>query len=84
MLNTETVGTGSPILAKLYYQDIRHLEGKILTIIDASIGEPKQNKAIKDLIRRAIWFDWVESLHRTDKSMASGMPDLDSSHSDRA
>jgi len=33
---------------------IRFLAGRILTIIDASIKEEKQNKAIKDLIRNEV------------------------------
>ncbi len=33
---------------------IRFLAGRILTIIDASIHEEKQNKAIKDLIRNEV------------------------------
>ena len=39
----------------IHYQQIEwglgHLVGKVLTIIDASISTPEQNKAIKDLIR---------------------------------
>lgn len=31
------------------------LEGKIKTIIDASVSDPIQRKAIKDLISEAIW-----------------------------
>ena len=31
------------------------LEGKILTIIDASIQDVEQRKAVKDLIRQTIW-----------------------------
>jgi hypothetical protein len=35
-----------------YIEDnFRHLAGKILTIIDASISENRQNKCIKDLIK---------------------------------
>lgn len=34
--------------------DARRLSGKILTIIDASINEKIQNKAIKDLIKEEI------------------------------
>ena len=33
---------------------LRRLTGQILTIIDASISELKQNKAIKDLIKNEI------------------------------
>ena len=31
------------------------LTGKILTLIDASVVEPRQNKALKDLIHNVIW-----------------------------
>ena len=38
-----------------------NLEGKLLTIIDASISEREQNKAVKSLIRNTSWnqFDTV-------------------------
>jgi len=32
-----------------------YLLGRVLTIIDSAIAEEKQNKAIKDLIRQAVW-----------------------------
>ena len=35
-------------------QEIRILEGKLLTIIDAMIVEDKQNKAFKDLVRNEL------------------------------
>ena len=35
-------------------QDIKVLSGKLLTLIDASIPEPKQNKAFKDIVRNDI------------------------------
>jgi len=39
-----------------YIEDmLRMLSGRILTIIDASISEEKQNKAIKDLVKKEIW-----------------------------
>lgn len=63
--------------AWLQYDDIKHLEGKILTIIDAAIGELKQNKAIKDIIRRTIWFDWSASLEKVDPEMGQSMPRLE-------
>ncbi len=34
-----------------------HVVGIVKTIIDAVIVDPKQNKATKDLIHQAIWFD---------------------------
>jgi len=39
-----------------YIEDmLRMLSGRVLTIIDASISEEKQNKAIKDLVKKEIW-----------------------------
>lgn len=35
----------------------KHLAGKILTIIDASIGDKQQLKAIKDLIKREFFIE---------------------------
>lgn len=35
----------------------RHLAGKILTIIDASISDKQQLKAIKDLIKKDFWIE---------------------------
>jgi len=37
---------------------ITDLEGKILTVIDASIVEQKQREAIKSLLRQYIWGDF--------------------------
>ena len=34
---------------------VSHLQGEILTVIDAVISEPKQNKAVKDILRNKIW-----------------------------
>lgn len=31
--------------------EIRHLMGQILTIVDATLPDPKQNKAVKDLMK---------------------------------
>src|SRR5215216_2732672 len=38
---------------------IKLLEGKLLTIIDASFPESSQQKAVKDLIRQSVW-KWAE------------------------
>ena len=32
-----------------------YLLGKVLTIVDASIADPEQRKALKDVVREAIW-----------------------------
>lgn len=40
------------------------LQGKVLTIIDASIQDERQNKALKDLIKNSFYeqMDWVTKL----------------------
>lgn len=63
-----------PIFALLGYDDLRTLEGRLLTITDASFSDREQRKAVKDLIRNAIWFDWVPNLDTDDSS--HGKPDL--------
>jgi hypothetical protein len=63
-----------PIFALLGYQDLQTIEGRLLTIVDASFSDQQQRKAVKDLIRNAIWFDWVPYLD-TDNGH-SGKPDL--------
>lgn len=35
--------------------DIQHLEGKLLTLIDAISSNPEQRKATKDLVKEAVW-----------------------------
>lgn len=35
--------------------DIGHLEGELLTVIDASFADKKQCEAIKSLVRQTIW-----------------------------
>jgi hypothetical protein len=63
------------------YDELRNLEGKILTIVDASFTDKEQRKAVKDIVRRTFWFDWVE--HHIYKGKTSscgssvGMPSED-------
>jgi hypothetical protein len=38
------------------YEQRKHLLGKVLTVIDASISDPEQRKAAKDLINNA-WYE---------------------------
>jgi predicted kinase len=61
------------IFALLGYDDIRTLEGKLLTIVDASFTDREQRKAVKDLVRQTIWFNWVKYLDTDQPS--GGMPD---------
>lgn len=63
------------VYALLDYRDIGAIEGKILTVIDASVSDAVQRKAMKDIVRNIIWFDWVQSLDRTDERMPVGKPD---------
>ena len=37
---------------------ISQLEGKLLTLVDATSGDATQRKALKDLVRQTIW-DWA-------------------------
>ncbi len=41
--------------------NVSYLEGTILTQLDASISDPVQRKALKDIFRTIIW-DWVYSI----------------------
>ena len=36
-------------------QELRNLEGKVLTILDGAVSGDRQNKAIKDLFRKDIY-----------------------------
>jgi hypothetical protein len=63
-----------PIFALLGYQDIRTLEGRLLTIADATFSDPQQRKAFKDLVRKEIWFNWAKYLDTDDVHV--GMPVL--------
>ena len=42
-------------ILKLWRGDKKYFLGRVLTIIDASIADPKQRKGIKDLIQEAHW-----------------------------
>lgn len=66
-----------PLFALLGYEDICTLEGKLLTINDATQSDPTQRKAVKDLIRQTLWWHWVPSLHRDPSQPSGGMPIFD-------
>ena len=44
--------------------DVRQLEGKMLTIVEAALSDPEQRKAVKDIVRQEIW-DWANSKYPT-------------------
>jgi diphthamide synthase (EF-2-diphthine--ammonia ligase) len=49
------------IVSHEYFEDLlNHFEGRILTIIDASLPEGKQNKCVKDLIK----FEYYDTLNK--------------------
>lgn len=62
--------------AILHYDEIRNLEGKILTIIDASFTDVKQREAVKSLIRESIWYRWAGSLEiqNRESDLPVGIP----------
>jgi hypothetical protein len=55
----------NPSEGKYVFQSYRigELEGRILTFIDASISDPVQRKALKDLLRPMIW-NWAGENNR--------------------
>lgn len=59
-----------------YYRienSIKNLSGQILTIIDASISDKQQNKAIKDLIKHRVCerlFEWQDFYWKTKDGVA--------------
>jgi hypothetical protein len=50
--------------------DLSHLLGKVLTLIDASVTDPRQNKALKDLIKTEFS---TKATHFRAKAMPEGM-----------
>ncbi len=59
------------------YDNLRNLEGKVLTIIDASFQDKEQRKAVKDVFRRTFWFDWIENcIYKGKGFLPVSMPSL--------
>lgn len=56
------------------YNDLQRIEGKVLTLLDATLANETQKKAVKDIFRRMFWFDWAENLFRGTDPMPSSMP----------
>lgn len=61
----------------------RKILGQTLTVIDASVSDPKQNKAIKDLVQKQTWdvyntvFDWAMQQTEGRSSMFPARPDTE-------
>lgn len=59
------------------YDSLRNLEGKVLTLIDATFTDKEQRKSVKDIFRRTFWFDWVENhIYRGKDGLPVGMPTI--------
>jgi hypothetical protein len=68
-------GWGTTYYGMVTYENMQNLEGKILTIIDASFQDTEQRKAVKDVFRRTFWFDWMEHyVYRGKCDYSVGMP----------
>lgn len=63
-----------PLFALVSWDDIRNLEGKLLTIVDASSTDGTHRKAVKDLVRQAIWWHWATNLDTDPSVPDNGMP----------
>ncbi len=63
-----------PVFVILGYNDVQTLEGKLLTLLDASFADKEQRKAVKDLLRQSIWWQWVPSLDHGPNKPSGGMP----------
>jgi len=73
--NPDGTQWGGNFYGLISYEGLRGLEGKILTIIDAAFQDREQRKAVKDIVRRTFWFDWVQNtLYRGKGDMPVGMP----------
>lgn len=56
------------LVSVLEHSDLSQVEGRILTIIDASFTDRQQREAVKSLVRVALW-DWASSLPLHEKAL---------------
>lgn len=47
---------------KIEVSELSNLEGRMLTIVDASISDPVQRKAMKDIVSQSVW-TWGMDYH---------------------
>ena len=79
-VNPDGIKWGGNYYGLVSYDMLRNLEGKMLTIVDATFSDKEQRKATKDIIRRTFWFDWVEnSIYRGKDDGHVSMPVTDKS-----
>lgn len=54
-----SVEKNSPVVTYIFQTPhIGSLEGKMLTLVEASISDPEQRKSLKDIVRQTIW-NWA-------------------------
>lgn len=58
---------------EIYSHNISHLEGQLLTQIDASISDSVNRQALKDIFRQTVW-EWA--FNCIPKSSGSDVPSL--------
>jgi hypothetical protein len=56
------VESGNGYFALLTYDEIQRVEGRILTIVDASFPDKEQREAVKSLVRTSIWH-WADNMY---------------------
>lgn len=44
---------------------MKGVEGEILTLVDASVADPTQRKAMKDIVRKTLWV-WIQEANMLD------------------
>lgn len=57
-----TVQSSDNIDPMVYIENINHLTGQILTLVEATITDPEQRKAAKDLYKQTVW-GWYTGLN---------------------
>lgn len=60
---------------QIYTFDVSNIEGQLLTLIDASIVDVVQRKALKDIIRQKLW-DWIIPKAVTGNGSTSGSVEM--------
>lgn len=72
---SEVPGQGDiPWFAKLQYSEIRNLEGRVLTFIEATCTDREQRESQKSMMRNLLW-SWADSLMiKSAPEMPTGIP----------
>ena len=77
--NEDGTEWGTNYYGLVAYDSLRNLEGKVLTLIDATFTDKEQRKSVKDIFRRTFWFDWVENhIYKGKGYLPVGMPTVSS------